>query len=229
MKKNLLRQSCAALAALMLPVLTQAAPNFPEQEAVCSYNAGREVQRGASALSFPTPVATSMLVNGVLVWSTASTTVPTVKPGDTITLRGSGFGAGPDIDFSKIMIGNSRILETDLKMYNQMLDIIAQVNYETMVTHSSWNKDVVSWTDTQVQFKVPLHASKGPIRLQVQKRTGYLNSLLRPGQPHNVIDAQTKRIANDLGLFKHKCDVVSTLSAETKAIAPINVTVSKKQ
>lgn len=216
----------AVLLALAVPGMGMAAPDFPEQEEVCSFDAGREVRRGASALNFPTPVASSMLVNGALVWTAGSSAVPTVKPGDTITLRGTGFGAGPDIDFSKIMIGNSRILETDLKMYKQTLDIIAQVNYETMITHSTWPKDVLSWTDTQVQFKVPVHASKGPIRLQVQKRTGYLNSLLHPGQPHNVIDAQTKRIANDLGLFKHKCDVVSTLSAETRAIVPINVTVS---
>ncbi|MCC2639401.1 MAG: hypothetical protein K0Q68_3120, partial [Moraxellaceae bacterium] len=129
-----------------------------------------------------------------------------------------------DTDFSKIMIGNSRILETNLRMFNQSLDIIAQVNYETPFTHSTWDKDVVGWTDSQVQFKVPVHASKGPIRLQVQKRMGYLNSLLRPGQPHNVIDAQTKRITNNF--FSHKCDVVSQLSAETKAITPINVTVN---
>lgn len=216
----------ALLPLLLAPGLAGAAPSFPDQEQVCSYDAGREVQRGASALNFPAPSATSMLVNGALVWTAGSTAVPTVKPGDTITLRGSGFGAGPDIDFSKIMIGNSRVLETDLKMYTQMLDLIAQVNYETMFTHSTWPRDIVSWTDTQVQFKVPVTASKGPIRLQVQKRTGYLTSLLRPGQPHNVIDAQTKRIANDLGIFQHKCDVVSTLSPETKAIVPINVAVS---
>jgi len=136
----------------------------------------------------------------------------------------SGFGSGVDTDFSKVMIGNSRILETDLKMFVQMLDIIAEVNYELPFTHSTWNRDIVSWSDSQVQFKVPVHASRGPIRLQVQKRDGYMASLLRPGQPHNVIDAQTKRITNDL--YPHKCDVVSLLGDLTKAIPPINVNVS---
>lgn len=210
--------------AVLLPLAAQAAPSFPDQEDVCSFDAGREVLRGASALSFPDPVVNSMLVNGVLVWTAGSTAVPTIRPGDTITLRGSGFGSGPDVDFSKIMIGNSRVLETDLKMYSQLLDIIAQVNYETPFTHSTWNKDIVSWSDSQVQFKVPVHVSRGPIRLQVQKRTGYLNSLLRAAQPHNVIDAQTKRITSNL--FQHKCDVVSTLNPATKAITPINVMVN---
>ncbi len=173
---------------------------------------------------FPQPVASRLLVNGVVAWTAGSTAAAALKPGDTVTLQGTGFGAGPDIDFSKIMIGNSRVLETDLKMYNQMLDLIAEVNYETIFERSSWSKDIISWTDTQVQFKVPAHASKGPLILQVQKRTGAMPSLTKPGQPHNVIDAQTKRITNDL--FKHKCDVVSTLSAQTKAIAPIPVTVT---
>jgi mono/diheme cytochrome c family protein len=209
---------------LVLPLTGQAAPGFPEQEEVCSFDGGREVLRGMSALNQATPVVNSMLVNGALVWTAGSTAVPVLRPGDTVTLRGSGFGSGPDVDFSKIMIGNSRVLETDLRMFNQSLDIIAQVNYETPFTHSTWGRDVVSWTDAQVQFKVPVHASRGPIRLQVQKRTGYLTSLLRPGQPHNVIDAQTKRVTSDL--FTHKCDVVSRLGTETRAIAPINVTVS---
>ncbi|HEX4869854.1 MAG TPA: hypothetical protein VFV15_03905 [Moraxellaceae bacterium] len=224
---NLLRPAAAVAASLFLLPAAWAAPSFPEQEKVCSFDDTREVKRALSALTFPDPVVNSMLVNGVLAWTAGSSAVPTIKPGDVITLRGYGFGNGPDVDFSKIMIGNSRVLETDLKMYNQMLDLIAQVNYETIFTHSSWDKDVQSWSDTQVQFKVPVTVSKGPLRLQVQKRVGYNESLLRPGQPHNVIDAQTKRITNDL--FTHKCDVVSKLGATTKAITPINVNVSNSQ
>ncbi|MCC2637536.1 MAG: hypothetical protein K0Q68_1255 [Moraxellaceae bacterium] len=214
----------ALLAGLALYPVAQAAPSFPEQEKVCSYDAGREVMRSLSALNFPAPVVNSMLVNGALAWTAGGTAAPVIRPGDTITLRGSGFGNGPDVDFSKVMIGNSRVLETNLRMFNQSLDILNEVNYETPFTHSTWSKDVLSWSDSQVQFKVPVHASKGPIRLQVQKRVGYLDSLLRPGQPHNVIDAQTKRISTDL--FAHKCDVVSRLGAQTRAITPINVTVS---
>lgn len=224
MTTRILRQGVALAASLVCLPAAVAAPSFPDQETVCSFDDSREVRRALSALVFPTPVVNSMLVNGTLAWTAGSATVPTIKPGDVITLRGTGFGNGPDVDFSKVMIGNSRVLETDLKMYNQMLDLVAQVNYETIFTHSSWDKDVLSWTDSQVQFKVPVTVSKGPIRLQVQKRTGYQESLLRPGQPHNVIDAQTKRITSDL--FQHKCDVVSKLGATTRAITPINVNVS---
>jgi len=92
------------------------------------------------------------------------------------------------------MIGNSRVLETDLKMYKQQLDLLSQVNYEIPTTHSTWNKDIQSWSDSQIVFTVPLHASKGPLQLQIQKRTGYLESLLNPSEPLNIIDAQTYRI-----------------------------------
>jgi mono/diheme cytochrome c family protein len=167
-----------------------------------------------------------MLVNGTQVWSALSpNTTPLLHPGDVVTLKGSGFGAGPDIDFSKIMIGNSRVLETDLKMYKQQLDLLSQVNYEVPTTHSTWNKDIRSWTDSQIVFTVPMHASKGPLQLQIQKRTGYLESLLNPSQPLNIIDAQTYRIPTNQN-FSYPCDVVSTLTPQTNAITPINVNVS---
>jgi IPT/TIG domain len=204
----------------------QTAPPFPNQTTVCTFNAVREQQRAASAQSFPAPVVQAMLVNGTQVWSALSpNTTPLLHPGDVVTLKGSGFGAGPDIDFSKIMIGNSRVLETDLKMYKQQLDLLSQVNYEIPTTHSTWNKDIQSWSDSQIVFTVPLHASKGPLQLQIQKRTGYLESLLNPSEPLNIIDAQTYRIPTNQN-FSYPCDVVSTLTTQTNAITPISVNVS---
>jgi hypothetical protein len=49
------------------------------------------------------------------------TETPLFQPGDVVTLKGTHFGAGVDIDFSKIMIGNTRILEADLRMFDQKL------------------------------------------------------------------------------------------------------------
>jgi hypothetical protein len=213
-------------AALLQCGLAQAAaPTFPNQENVCSFDAAREAQRTASAQNFPTPVVQSLLVNGTQEWSSTSpSSVPTLHPGDTVTLNGSGFGAGPDIDFSKIMIGNSRVLETGLNMYTQVLDITSQVNYETPNIFSSWPSDIVSWTDSQVVFVVPSHVSQGPLQLQVQKRSGYTMDLLNPLAPMNILDAQQYRIPTDQG-FSYRCDVVSNLSTDTKAITPINVAV----
>lgn len=202
--------------------LSWAAPQFPDQEVVCSFDASREQQRLASAQNFAQPVAQQMLVNGALVWTAGSNARPTLKPGDTVTLIGSGFGAGTDIDFSKIMIGNSRVLETDLVMYEQKLDIIASANYEVAQVRSSWPKDVLSWTDGRVEFRVPAHASKGPLKLQVQKRVGYNTSLKKAGA-HNVIDPQQARLEAPAN---PNCDIVSVLSDETKAIPPIDVTVN---
>lgn len=224
MKQRAATRRLALTAGLLVPLAVQAAPTFPDQEKVCSFDATREAVRSLSSLVFPDPVVTSMLVNGSQVWTAGSSAVPTLHPGDVVTLKGYGLGNGTDTDFSKIMVGNSRVLETDLKMFNQQLDLLSEVNYETIFTHDTWDKDVLSWTDSQVQFRVPVHASSGPIRLQVQKRNGYLLSLLRPGQPHNVIDAQTMRVTNDF--FPHDCDVVSRLSADTKAITPIAVNVA---
>ena len=215
---------CAVVLAMPWLSSQAAAPAFPNQETICSFNTAREQQRAVSAQAFATPTVSQMLVNGALVWTAgAANAAPVLKPGDTVTLKGSGFGQGTDIDFSKILIGNARVLETDLLMYEQKLDIISTANYETGVVRSNWPKDVLAWSDTQVQFRVPPHASKGPLKLQVQKRTGYNTSLTRPGQPHNVIDAQVYRVPAPANA---NCDVVSTLSEQTKAIAPIEVSVS---
>jgi hypothetical protein len=204
--------------------LGDTATEFPHQEEICTTNTNREAKRLDSAHNFPQPVVTRMLVNGSLVWMPGQTTAPTINPGDEIELQGSGFGRGTRIDFSKIMIGNTRVLETNLRMFKQTLDAVKQVHFELPETHSKWPKDVISWRDDTVRFRVPLHVSSGPLRLQVQKRIGANESLTRPGQPHNVIDGQTYRIQDKS--FNHKCDVVSKLSPQTKSITPIPVQVN---
>lgn len=209
--------------AAMLASVAQAAPSFPDQELVCNFNAAREQQRLSSAQQFAQPVVRQMLVNGAQVWVAGSAARPTVRPGDLVTLKGTGFGAGTDTDFSKVMIGNSRVLETDLTMFEQKLDILSSTNYETGQVRFNWPKDVVSWRDDEVSFRVPSHASKGPLKLQVQKRVGLQQSLTKPGQPHNIIDAQLNRLSS---VGDPNCDVVSTLSTEVKAIAPIELSVS---
>lgn len=222
--KTKMRLGMLAAPLLLAGCLGDSAGEFPKQEKLCNFDAAREAVRAASAAYFPQPQVSEMLVNGNPVWSAGGNQPPAVlRPGDHVTLRGQGFGGGPDVDFSKIMIGNTRVLETDLRMFEQKMDLGKQVNFEVPKTHSTWDKDIISWTDEEVVFKVPGHASGGPLKLQVQKRVGWLQSLIRPGQPHNVIDAQTARVTDPN--FQHECDVVSLLSEETKAITPIPVDV----
>ncbi|MDK2777895.1 MAG: IPT/TIG domain-containing protein [Pseudomonadota bacterium] len=210
-------------ATLVSGCITELPGEFPQQEEICSFDSNREAQRAASAASFPDPVIFRLMVNGQIRWSSQSGGTPLLTPGDTVTLTGSGFGAGTDIDFSKIMLGNTRILETDLKMYQQELAINDQVNFETDELIDQWDKNILSWSDNEIRFRVPDHVSSGPLQVQIQKRTGYNESLTHPGEAHNVIDAQTARIIADE--FEHGCDVVSTLS-ETKATTPLPVAVN---
>lgn len=225
--KRYLRYALLGMAVLAAGCPVGIFTEFPNQEEVCKFDPIREGIRAVSASSFPEPVLQSVLVNGNLVWQTVTDgpayPTPTLSPGQTVTLRGTGFGAGPEIDFSKIMIGNTRILETDLRMFEQRLDITKQVNFEVDEPLDSWSKYILAWTDTQIQFKVPEHTTSGPLVVQIQKRVGYNDSLLHPGQPHNVIDAQTRRVTDED--FKHKCDVVSILS-DAKGTTPLQVNVN---
>lgn len=211
-----------ALGTLLLTGCEKAG-DFPDQELLCSTDTQREAERQASAANFPTPQINAILVNGTQQWQAGDAQAPQFTAGDIITLQGSGFGAGPDIDFSKIMIGNTRILETDLRMFEQKLDIGKQVNFEINKLRSNWEKNILGWVDTEIQFRVPEHTRSGDLIVQVQKRVGAMPSLLRPGETHNVIDAQTARITDDT--FQHNCDVVSEVS-ESKATTPLSVSVT---
>lgn len=214
------------LVSLALPLALaacQKAGEFPDQEALCTTDSSREAQRAASAVEFATPTLATLRVNGGLRWQAGETTTPALNAGDIVTLEGSGFGAGPDIDFSKLLIGNVRVLETDLVMHEQRLDLLRQVNFEIPAVQSRWEKNILSWNDTEIRFRVPRHASGGKLVVQVQKRLGANASALRPGETHNVIDAQTARITDPS--YRHACDVVSTVS-EAKATEPLSVTVT---
>ncbi|HEY6879511.1 MAG TPA: hypothetical protein VI299_15900, partial [Polyangiales bacterium] len=180
------------------------------QQRYCAHDAAREAERAASASHSETPHIAHVLVNGQLAWSDDRTDTAKISAGDTVVLEGTGFGKGPDIDFSKLLVGNVRVLETDLVMYEQQLDISRQVHSETTKLRGQWPKDILSWSDTRIEFKVPGHVVRGPIEVQVQKRLGANESYVYPGQPHQVIDTQTLRIVDPS--FSHACDVVSTLS-----------------
>ena len=192
-------------------------PTFPRPEIACELDAAQEADRAASASIESMPTIQTIRVNSAVVWNAGDADAPIIRAGDEIILEGSGFGRGPDVDFAKIMIGNSRVLETDLQMYEQRLDILNQINYETTQADSTWDRDILSWSDARIRFRVPVHASRGPLVIQEQKRVDRLESLVTPGEPHLVLDALTERIA-DPGV-DHVCDVVSVLSEPVQSHA----------
>src|SRR5690554_6537482 len=153
---------------LRLPLLLSAGitashGESPHQAGLCRTGTARAQQRPASAANFPAPQITSLSVNGNTAWTAGAGGVPPLTPGDEVSLTGSVFGAGTDIDFSKIMIGNTRILETDLKMFQQLLAINDQVNFETDEQIDSWPKNILSWNDSEIRFRVPDHVSGGAL------------------------------------------------------------------
>lgn len=205
MRPILLVAFCIALSACRLP------GEFPTPENQCHFDAELETRRQLSAITESTPLIESIFVNGELRWQADHPTSLQLQPEDEITLIGQHFGQGPHIDFSKIMIGNARVLEEDLKMYVQKMAIKEQVNYETPELHDEWLSDIQEWHDNRVRFKVPLHAQTGSLRLQVQKRIRYNPSLMDQQQPHLVVDAQEKRVIDADDQFEYECDVVSVL------------------
>src|SRR5688500_10372966 len=67
---------------------------------------------------------------GATLWVAGSAEPARVRVGQWLTLKGTGFGGGPDADFAKVLVGTSRPLERDVKMFTGAVDLLEQLFYE---------------------------------------------------------------------------------------------------
>lgn len=181
-----------------------------------------EAQRDASAKNVSRPHVEALAVGGEVRWIEGGTSRPTVKPGEIVEIHGSGFGAGPDVDYAKILIGNVRVLERDLTMFEGTVDLLKAHFHENHEVQDSWAKEIISWNDTRIEFRVPETAISGRLVVHVQKRIGRNASLVDPTQAHSVWDALTERITGEA--YPHLSDTVSRLDAAYTS-QPIDLTV----
>ncbi len=182
-----------------------------------------EEKRRNSSLDFPTPEVHQILRNGKAIWQLGDT-APTLYAGETLELVGSGLGAGTNIDYSKILIGRARVLESDLKMYVGNVDVIKADYFEENKTYDTWDREILQWSNEHIKFKVPETTDRGPLVVSVQKRIDSNKSLTIADRAHSVWDPNSERVR---GPFNHKSDVVSKLS-EAKLSSPIDVIVVNK-
>jgi len=169
----------------------------------------RERARAASALTVAVPNILSVESNGSSIWVKGQTAPAHLSPGQWITVHGSGFGAGPDVDYAKVLVGTTRVLERDVRSFLGTVNFIQRLFYEFPEQFDQWEGDFRNWSDTAIEFRVPVTASHGPLVVQVQKRIGALPSLNDASRPHAVWDPMTERISD--ANFIHQSDVISTL------------------
>lgn len=170
-----------------------------------------ESARRASAALVELPRIEEVFVNDKSVWrfGTNEALPIRLRVGDAVRLAGHGFGAGPDVDFSKVLIGNARVLERNLNMFKGQFDYLNKYFYESAKVFDRMPKSVGAWTREQVEFRVPATVQSGDLRVQVQKRTGANPSLVDASRPHSVWDPLTERILEEA--YPHPSDVVSIL------------------
>jgi hypothetical protein len=183
-----------------------------------------ELARAAYQSSAPIPQISEIAV-GSRTFTPDQKAAITVRVGDTVILTGSGFGSGPDIDYSKIMVGKGRVLERDLPMYEGKIDIFQRLFFETSHRFDFWPKDIVSWSDNRIEFRVPVTATTGSLVVQIQKRM-IANQGLTTSTPHKVIDPLTERITREP--FQHVYGDVSLLTSGVQT-APVAVQVINPQ
>ena len=132
-------------------------------------------------------------MNGKIVWTQGQSAIPRITVGDVVTLSGANFGQGTEGDFSKILVGNVRALERDLPMFEGGVHLLKQLFFETSKVTDSWRKDIQTWSRTEIVFRMPRTASRGPIVFAIQERVGAVESAHQPGMPHLVVDPLTAR------------------------------------
>ncbi len=182
-----------------------------------------EQARRESAQHFEQPRIYRLVRNGKVVWSEGQSS-PQLLAGEILDIEGEGFGAGPEIDYSKILVGKIRVLESDIKMYTGHVDIKKAHYFEENKVFDEWAKEIISWTPTRIRFRVPVTTNRGPLVVSVQKRVGSNLSLSLPDEVHSVWDPNSERIG---GFFSHKSDVVSKLS-EAKLSNAVELSIENK-
>ncbi len=168
-----------------------------------------EEQRRVSAQEFPTPHIKRVYRGDKVIWQEGDTAPLKIHAGETLELEGSGLGSGTQIDFSKVLVGRARVLESDLQMFVGHIDVKKAHYFEVDEIYDSWKKEVLNWEKARIQFKVPETTDRGPLVVSVQKRIGSNPSLTLADRVHSVWDPNTERLH---GPYSHKSDVVSKLS-----------------
>lgn len=67
-----------------------------------------ESERRESSLDFAQPHIQRILRNGAVIWQEGDA-APTINAGETLVIEGTNLGAGTDIDYSKVVVGKSRV------------------------------------------------------------------------------------------------------------------------
>src|SRR4051794_16239483 len=112
---------------LLLSVLGSFTSFRARGETVAPINSALERRREISAQDPATPLIQAVEVDGRTVWVTGQSEAASLPIGSQVTVKGYGFGAGPDVDFSKLMLGNARVLERDLPMYEGKVSLLKQL------------------------------------------------------------------------------------------------------
>lgn len=181
-----------------------------------------EEERRESALDFPAPHIERIYRGSKIIWEEGDNSLPTLQAGETLELEGSGFGAGTNVDYAKILVGRARVIESDMYMYVGHVDVKKAHYFEEDQVYDSWKKEILNWNSERIKFKVPETTDRGPLVVSVQKRVGSNRSLTMTDRDHSVWDPNTERLA---GKFSHKSDVVSKLS-QAKLSNAVAVTIN---
>lgn len=183
---------------------------------------GLDAEREAAAQRpLAQPIVRALYAGSELRWREGQAAPARVTAGETIRLVGSGFGDGPDVDYAKVLFGDTRALERDLVMYRGAIHILRQLFYEKPEAFDQWPADILTWKDDEIVLRVPATAHEGPLVVSVQKRTGVVGALDHSGA-HVVRDPLTERI--EAKGFVHLEDVVSRLGVEAVS-APVPLAV----
>jgi len=143
------------------------------------------------------PVVERVSVGGKVLWSTGAKGPVQAKPGETVVVEGRNFGPDAVGCFSQVTINRAGPLKTDIDFHRHRVDPFRFKQFADHATvQDTQKKELLSWTDTRIEFQVPLFATSGDLVVTVQPAIGNAKSIVHGGpvtyEPEYVVRGKDK-------------------------------------
>lgn len=128
------------------------------------------------------PRITRVTVNGKVAWEQRDgrVTVDALegRAGDTVVVEGAGFGPDAAVHYSNVTINRAAPVKADLEHHRARFDYLKFRQWADLaVVQEVEPRELLSWTDSRIEFRIPLYATTGDLIVTRQEIIGTRKSL----------------------------------------------------
>jgi mono/diheme cytochrome c family protein len=133
----------------------------------------------------PCPVVERVTVNDKVVWELRDGKPvgrAEGRPGDLVVIEGRHFGPDATQNFSQATINRAAPLKADIVFHRYRVDLARLKQYADYDTpQDPAPRELLAWTDTRIEFRIPQYATSGPLVVTRQPVIGKRRSFVDGG------------------------------------------------